>query len=99
MVKIGKEYLPISCCLDSHRRDHTSCTDCAQDGEDLPSAIRRCLVNAPASGTTGVESRHLRRDATFIQINQAFRRGGADCFDELRTPLSVRFGVALLGVE
>jgi len=99
MFQICEEDLPVGGRFDSHGRDHASCADGAQDGEYLPSAVGRRFMNASASGATRIKPRHLRRDTAFIQINQAFRRGGADRFKELRAPLSVGFGIALLGVE
>jgi len=98
-LQIGKKDLPVGGRFDGHRRNHTPRADGAQDGEHLPSAVRRGLMNALASRTTRIEPCHLRRDTTFVQINQPFRRTRADLFDELRTPLPVGFGVPFLGVE
>ena len=99
MIQKGEEYLTVCGRFDGHRRDHAACADGTQDGEDLPSAVGRRFMNALSARTTRIEPRPLRRDATFIQVNQVFRRGVADFFDKLRTPLSVGFRVPFLGVE
>src|SRR5450756_1939144 len=70
-----------------------------QDGEDFPVARRRALADARPSQTTGIAPCHLGGNTAFIQEYQLLRRDGADRFEELLTPLAVRFRIPLLGVE
>jgi len=68
----------IRSCLDSHRRDHTSCTDCAQDGEifHLPSALSRECAGLRHNGrrvASSASRRHFHPDKSSVPA------GGADC--------------------
>jgi hypothetical protein len=99
LIQISKEYLPIRGRLDGHSGDHAARADGAQNGEDFPSAVRGGLMNARASDTTRIQSRHLRRDAALIEKDQPVQVYFANRLDELFTPLAVLFRVPLLGVE
>ncbi len=56
-------------------------------------------MNARATGTARIEPRHLRGHTALVQIDQPFRRGRTDFFEELSAPLLVGFRIALGGVE
>ena len=56
-------------------------------------------MNTRASGTTRIQSRHLRRDAALIEKDQPVEVYFANHLDELFTPLAVLFRVAFLRVE
>lgn len=56
-------------------------------------------MNTRASGTTRIQSRHLRRDAALIEKDQPFKVDPANPLDELFAPLAVLFRVPLLRVE
>src|SRR5674476_391659 len=99
LVMIRREKVGTGGLLDGHGRDHAARAHCAKNGQYLPVALGRSFVNARASKAARTEPRHLWGDTAFVQINQAFRRGRADFFKELRTPLLVGFGVPLRGVE
>ena len=99
MIQIGQENIGIRGLLNGHGRDHSAGTHRTENGQDFPVALGSGFVDAPASQTTGIAPCHLRGHTAFVQINQVFRRGRADFFEELATPLLVGFGVALSRVE
>src|SRR5665811_2509617 len=82
--------------LDGHGGDHAAGAHRPQDGEDFPVARRRALADARPSQTTGIAPCHLGGNTAFIQEYQLLRRDGADRFEELLTPLAVRFRIPLL---
>ena len=73
VVEVGQEDLGVGRSLDDHGGDHAAEAHRAQDGEDLPVAFRRGLVNADSSGGSCIAPRHLGRDAAFIEEDQLFR--------------------------
>ena len=99
LVEEGQENVAVCGGLDGHGCEHAGVVHGAKDREDLPVAAGNPVADATAFRSTAVESRHLRRDAAFININQVFGRDRADGLEVDFAPVEVLFGVALNGME
>jgi hypothetical protein len=99
VIEVGEEDLRIRRRLDRHRGDHAAHAHRAQDGEDLPVAFGRGFGDAPPAPGPSIALGHLRRDAALIQKDQPFRSDRPQPFYEDFASLTVRFRVALGGVE
>ncbi len=62
-------------------------------------ASRNGIMHPHSAFSPGIEPRHLRTDAAFVQINQVFRRDGAERGEKDFAFLTVLFCVTLVGVE
>ena len=98
-IEVGEEDLRIRGRLDGHGGDHATQAHRAQDGEDLPVAFGRGFADTPPQPSPSLALGHLRRDTAFIQENQPFWSDRPQLFYELFAALTVRFRVALGGVE
>lgn len=89
----------VSVALDRHRGQHTLVVHRAQNRHHLPVPTGNRVRHPLAPPGTAMGACPLRRNATFIQINQPFRRYLPQLVDKRLTPPTVLFGVTLDRVE
>jgi hypothetical protein len=71
LLHIDKENVGVGGLFDGHGCDDAARAHGTQNGQYLPVALRRIIMNARAAKTPRIEPGHLRGNPAFIQINQA----------------------------
>jgi hypothetical protein len=99
VVQVSQEDLAVGGGFDGHRGQHAVVVHRTQDGQHLPVAARHGIVDPFAARRPCIDAGHLRRDTTFVHVDQVFDRDTADLREELFAPPAVDFGVPLGGVE
>ncbi len=99
LVEEGQKHVAVGGGLDGHGGQHAGVVHGAEDGEYLSLPAGNPVADALSLPGTPVPSRHLRRDAAFVYVDQAIGRDRADGLEVGVALLEVVSGVALGGVE